>query len=120
MYGIPIEQVKQMTKQIEKQAAEAGLTYCFDTMQHTNTFTAHRLVKYAERHEKGNDNLLPKVEEICRNLTVPVGAKEVGFGIDGHQKTPAQVVLRWHLQASHSSTTSENGDAVCKTNTLCS
>ncbi|WP_077302777.1 type 2 isopentenyl-diphosphate Delta-isomerase [Virgibacillus pantothenticus] len=28
-------------------------------------------------------NLLPKVEEICRNLTVPVGAKEVGFGIDG-------------------------------------
>ncbi len=53
--GIPIEQVKQMTKQIEKQAAEAGLTYCFDTMQHTNTFTAHRLVKYAERHGKGNE-----------------------------------------------------------------
>ncbi|AUJ23749.1 MULTISPECIES: type 2 isopentenyl-diphosphate Delta-isomerase [Virgibacillus] len=28
-------------------------------------------------------DLLPKVEEICSKLTVPVGAKEVGFGIDG-------------------------------------
>lgn len=29
------------------------------------------------------ENLLPKVEEICRKLNVPVGVKEVGFGIDG-------------------------------------
>lgn len=29
------------------------------------------------------ENLLPKIEEICKNLDVPVGAKEVGFGIDG-------------------------------------
>lgn len=52
--GIPIEQIKQMSKQIEKQAADVGLTYHFDTMQHTNTFTAHRLVKYATRLGKGN------------------------------------------------------------------
>ena len=29
------------------------------------------------------ENLLPKVEEICQKLNVPVGVKEVGFGIDG-------------------------------------
>jgi len=28
-------------------------------------------------------NLLPKIEKICNQLTVPVGIKEVGFGIDG-------------------------------------
>src|SRR5699024_7811548 len=30
------------------------------------------------------ENLLPKIEHICKNLSVPVGVKEVGFGIDGH------------------------------------
>src|SRR5690625_1058764 len=29
------------------------------------------------------DQLLPKIEEICKKLNVPVGVKEVGFGIDG-------------------------------------
>lgn len=28
-------------------------------------------------------DLLPKIEEVCKNVGVPVGAKEVGFGIDG-------------------------------------
>jgi len=28
-------------------------------------------------------NLLPKIKEICTGLPVPVGVKEVGFGIDG-------------------------------------
>lgn len=28
-------------------------------------------------------NLLPKIEKICSELRVPVGVKEVGFGIDG-------------------------------------
>ncbi|MFZ3577576.1 type 2 isopentenyl-diphosphate Delta-isomerase [Virgibacillus sp. DJP39] len=27
--------------------------------------------------------LLPKIEEVCKKLTVPVGVKEVGFGIEG-------------------------------------
>ncbi|MFC4559864.1 type 2 isopentenyl-diphosphate Delta-isomerase [Virgibacillus kekensis] len=29
------------------------------------------------------ENLLPKIEKVCKALDVPVGAKEVGFGIDG-------------------------------------
>ncbi|MEC5424607.1 type 2 isopentenyl-diphosphate Delta-isomerase [Virgibacillus sp. C22-A2] len=29
------------------------------------------------------ENLLPKIEKICRVIDVPVGVKEVGFGIDG-------------------------------------
>lgn len=29
------------------------------------------------------EHLLPKIEEVCKSLTVPVGVKEVGFGIDG-------------------------------------
>src|SRR5699024_4053639 len=28
-------------------------------------------------------NLLPKIERVCKELDVPVGVKEVGFGIDG-------------------------------------
>ncbi|WP_164670890.1 type 2 isopentenyl-diphosphate Delta-isomerase [Virgibacillus doumboii] len=29
------------------------------------------------------ENLLPKIEKVCSELNVPVGVKEVGFGIDG-------------------------------------
>uniref|UniRef100_UPI002408F22A type 2 isopentenyl-diphosphate Delta-isomerase n=1 Tax=Gracilibacillus dipsosauri TaxID=178340 RepID=UPI002408F22A len=29
------------------------------------------------------EDLLPKIETLCKGLTVPVGVKEVGFGIDG-------------------------------------
>ncbi|WP_077324297.1 type 2 isopentenyl-diphosphate Delta-isomerase [Virgibacillus siamensis] len=29
------------------------------------------------------ENLLPKIEQVCKEVNVPVGAKEVGFGIDG-------------------------------------
>jgi isopentenyl-diphosphate delta-isomerase len=29
------------------------------------------------------ENLLPKIEEVCKKVNIPVGAKEVGFGIDG-------------------------------------
>lgn len=51
--GMSIEQAKQMNESVGKQAAEVGLTYHFDTMQHTNTFDAHRIAKYAEQQGKG-------------------------------------------------------------------
>ncbi|MFD1361178.1 DsbA family oxidoreductase [Lentibacillus salinarum] len=52
--GMSFEQAKSMNESLGEQAAEVGLTYNFDTMQHTNTFDAHRTAKYA--HEKGKGN----------------------------------------------------------------
>ncbi|CDQ41014.1 MULTISPECIES: DsbA family oxidoreductase [Virgibacillus] len=53
--GMSLDQAKQMNKNVGKQAEQVGLTYRFDTMQHTNTFDAHRLAKYAEKQGKGRD-----------------------------------------------------------------
>ena len=50
-----IEQVKQMTANVKEQAAQVGLNYDFDKMKPTNTFTAHRLTKFAEKEGKGNE-----------------------------------------------------------------
>lgn len=50
-----LEQVKQMTAGVKQQAALVGLDFDFDGMKPTNTFTAHRLTKYAETVGKGND-----------------------------------------------------------------
>jgi len=53
--GIPVEQAKMMNEQIGKQAAQIGLTYNFDTMKYPNTFDAHRVAKYAQKHGKGKE-----------------------------------------------------------------
>ncbi|GAB4075095.1 DsbA family oxidoreductase [Barrientosiimonas marina] len=53
--GMSFEQAKSMNEQVGKQAAEAGLTYHFDTMKPTNTFDAHRVAKYAAEKGKGKD-----------------------------------------------------------------
>ncbi|MFC3561356.1 DsbA family oxidoreductase [Pedobacter jamesrossensis] len=48
--GMPIEQAKQMTKQVSDMAANAGLTINFDTNIPANTFNAHRLIHLAAKH----------------------------------------------------------------------
>ncbi|WP_047980988.1 DsbA family oxidoreductase [Ornithinibacillus contaminans] len=53
--GMSVEYAKQMNESVGKQAAEVGLTYNFDTMQHTNTFDAHRVLKYAETQNVGKE-----------------------------------------------------------------
>ncbi|GGK07353.1 DSBA oxidoreductase [Lentibacillus kapialis] len=53
--GMSLEQAKSMNESLREQAAEAGLTYNFDTMQHTNTFDAHRVAKYADEKGKGKE-----------------------------------------------------------------
>src|SRR5699024_9389690 len=50
-----IDQVKQMTANVKEQSAQVGLNYDFDKMKPTNTFTAHRLTKFAEKEGKGNE-----------------------------------------------------------------
>ncbi|SES98798.1 Predicted dithiol-disulfide isomerase, DsbA family [Oceanobacillus limi] len=54
-YGMTVEKAKNMNDNMKKQAAEVGLTYNFETMQHTNTFDAHRLAHYANKQGKGKE-----------------------------------------------------------------
>ncbi|MCQ2010964.1 DsbA family oxidoreductase [Sporolactobacillus sp. STSJ-5] len=51
-YGISIEQAKQNVQGVTRQAASVGLTFNFDEMKLTNTFNAHRLIKWAKIHGK--------------------------------------------------------------------
>lgn len=59
-YGFTLEKAKEMTSQIIELGNEVGLTIQFDEMKHTNTFHAHRLVKFAKKQGKEHDvvNLL--------------------------------------------------------------
>ncbi|WP_077324299.1 DsbA family oxidoreductase [Virgibacillus siamensis] len=54
-YGMTVEKAKNSNESLGKQAAELGLTYNFDSMQHTNTFDAHRLAKFAGENGKGKE-----------------------------------------------------------------
>jgi predicted DsbA family dithiol-disulfide isomerase len=47
-YGMTVEQAKEANENVGRQAAQVGLTYHFDEMKPTNTFDAHRIVKYAK------------------------------------------------------------------------
>lgn len=53
--GMPLEQVKQMKKQVERSAEAVGLTFNNDTAKYTNTFDAHRLFHFAKEVGKGNE-----------------------------------------------------------------
>jgi len=48
--GMPIEQAKQMTKQVVEMASNAGLSIDFDHNVPANTFNAHRLIHLAAKH----------------------------------------------------------------------
>ncbi|MFC4143204.1 DsbA family protein [Pedobacter mendelii] len=48
--GMPIEQAKQMTKQVVEMATNAGLKMDFDKNIPANTFNAHRLIHLAAKH----------------------------------------------------------------------
>lgn len=50
--GFPAEQVQGMLAQVGGIAAEVGLDYDFDALQHTNTIKAHQLLHYAKAHGK--------------------------------------------------------------------
>jgi len=46
--GMPRAQVEQMLSHVTGVAAEAGLAYRFDLLQHTNTVKAHELLHFAK------------------------------------------------------------------------
>lgn len=50
--GMPEAQVTQMLGQIRELAAGEGLSYDFDSLQHTKTGKAHELLHYAKAHGK--------------------------------------------------------------------
>lgn len=52
---ISAEETECFIEEIKNRAADIGLTFCFDTLKPTNTLDAHRVVKYAEKHGKGNE-----------------------------------------------------------------
>jgi predicted DsbA family dithiol-disulfide isomerase len=54
-YNMTVEKAKSMNEDLAKQAEEVGLTYHFDKMQHTNTFDAHRVAKFAAEQGKGKE-----------------------------------------------------------------
>ena len=50
--GMPIEQVRPMLAQVTAIAAEVGLDYDYDALQHTNTVKAHQLLHFAKAQGK--------------------------------------------------------------------
>ncbi|UJL46915.1 DsbA family oxidoreductase [Virgibacillus sp. NKC19-16] len=87
--GMSIEQAKSMNESLGEQAAEVGLTYNFDTMQHTNTFDAHRVAQYATKQDKGKElteRLLhayfTESKLISDHETLITLAEEVGLNAD--------------------------------------
>ncbi|TMN22509.1 DsbA family oxidoreductase [Lentibacillus cibarius] len=51
-FGMSVEEARKSSEELGRQANELGLTYNFDTMQHTNTFDAHRVAQYAKNKGK--------------------------------------------------------------------
>ncbi|WP_062353832.1 DsbA family oxidoreductase [Bacillus kwashiorkori] len=47
-YGMSVEEAQQANQNIIDQAKEVGLNYDFENLKPTNTFSAHRLAKFAE------------------------------------------------------------------------
>lgn len=53
-YKMTLDQARSTTNDLEKQAKDIGLIFNFETMQPTNTFDAHRLMKHAAKQGKSH------------------------------------------------------------------
>lgn len=51
-YGMPVDVAIQQQNKIAESGKNVGLDYNFDIMKATNTFMAHRLIKYAKAYDK--------------------------------------------------------------------
>lgn len=68
-YGYGVEQCQQIVEQTEADSLVLHLNSLQEVVQ--------------DGGDLNFENLLPKIEEVCKKLSIPVGVKEVGFGIDG-------------------------------------
>ncbi len=48
--GVSVDQARQMIDRVTEVAAQSGLDYHYDVLQHTNTVMAHELLHYAKEH----------------------------------------------------------------------
>ena len=93
--GQSVEEAKEMTKGVAQHARTVGLEYDFDNMVQTNTFAAHRLVKWSEPFGKSavlTENLMHGYFIEGRN----VGSSEVLLDIaetSGLPRADAQGIL---------------------------
>lgn len=68
-YGYGVEEAQRIVDMTEADS----LVLHFNSLQEV----------FQDEGDLNFENLLPKIEELCAKIDVPVGAKEVGFGIDG-------------------------------------
>lgn len=68
-YGYGVEESKRIVEMTEADSLVLHLNSLQEVVQ--------------DEGDLNFENLLPKIEEVCKQLPVPVGVKEVGFGIDG-------------------------------------
>lgn len=83
------QKAKEMMAGITEKAKESGLDFHFDTMKNTNTFDAHRLMKFARTYNKDfalSDSLFyanfTKSEDIGDTKTLADLAHDVGLDRD--------------------------------------
>lgn len=69
-YGYGVDEARRIVEMTEADS----LVLHFNSLQEV----------FQDEGDVNFEKLLPKIEEICKRLPVPVGAKEVGFGIDGY------------------------------------
>lgn len=68
-YGYGVEACRQIVEQTEADSLVLHLNSLQEVVQ--------------DEGDLNFKELLPKIEKVCKSLEVPVGVKEVGFGIDG-------------------------------------
>ncbi|MGM8365421.1 DsbA family oxidoreductase [Virgibacillus sp. W0181] len=85
-YKFSLEKAEEMTANISSQAKEVGLDFNFSTMKRTNSFDAHRLMKYAQQHGKESEMIerlfhayFTESKQIGNHATLIQLAKEVGL-----------------------------------------
>lgn len=73
-YNMTIDKAQEMSSQVAEQAKTVGLNFAFDTMKLSNTFSAHRLAKYAKkinREAEYVDTMLYQYFTLSKDISDP-------------------------------------------------